>query len=61
MRKDRREQSRDNYERFRFNKKNSSWASVGVNPVIYPAQTYQYQGKLVRDVHDESQYSRTGD
>ena len=53
--------STGNYERFRFNKKNSSWASVGVNPVIYPAQTYQYQGKLVRDVHDESQYSRTGD
>lgn len=53
--------STGNYERFRFNKKNGSWASVGVNPVIYPAQTYQYQGKLVRDVHDESQYSRTGD
>lgn len=54
--------STGNYERFMYNKRQSVFGgSSGKNPVIYPAQTYEYQGKLVRDVHDESQYSRVSD
>ncbi|MGN1280648.1 MAG: FlgO family outer membrane protein [Succinivibrio sp.] len=50
--------SSGNYERYMFNKEHSFNAS-GKDPVIYPADTYLYQQKLVRDVQDQSQYSRT--
>lgn len=50
--------SSGNYERYMFNKEHS-FSSSGKDPVVYPADTYLYQQKLVRDVHDQSQYSRT--
>lgn len=33
----------------------------GTGSVIYPADTYLFQGHLVRDVHDQSQYQRIED
>ncbi|MGN0903169.1 MAG: FlgO family outer membrane protein [Succinivibrio sp.] len=52
--------STGNYEYYMYTKEKSFWGnSFGKEPVIYPADTYEYQGKLVRDVHDQSQYSRT--
>lgn len=30
----------------------------GKSTVVYPADTYRYQGQIVRDVHDQSQYQR---
>ena len=56
--------STGNYEKFMYDKEHGSVLSIfsrKKNPVIYPADTYQYQEKLVRDVHDQSQYSRMGD
>ncbi len=49
--------STGNYEQFIHGHGSMS----GKGSVIYPASTYRYQGKLVRDIHDESQYQRIED
>lgn len=49
--------STGNYEQFIHGHGSMS----GKGSVIYPADTYRYQGKLVRDVHDQSQYQRIED
>ncbi len=51
--------SNGNYERYMYEREKSSFQ--GNSPVIYPAQTYVYKDRLVRDVHDASQYSRVKD
>ena len=55
--------SSGNYEHYMYNKEHSflGFGNRGKSTVIYPADTYMYQEKLVRDVHDQSQYSRTND
>ena len=53
--------SSGNYEAYMYNKDNTFFGNKGKTTVVYPADTYQYEQKLVRDVHDQSQYSRTGD
>lgn len=55
--------SAGNYQHYMYNKEHSflGAANNGKSPVIYPAETYKNSGKLVRDVHDKSQYSRTND
>src|SRR5574344_2341695 len=53
--------SSGNYEAYMYNKENTFFGNKGKTTVVYPADTYQYEQKLVRDVHDQSQYSRTGD
>jgi TolB-like protein len=49
--------STGNYEQFIHGHGSMS----GKSSVIYPADTYRYQGRLVRDVHDQSQYQRIED
>lgn len=49
--------STGNYEQFIHGK----GSMFGHSSVIYPADSYRFQGQLVRDVHDQSQYQRIED
>ena len=51
--------STGNYEKYMDERQNSFFRFGANSSVIYPADTYMYDKKLVRDVHDQSQYSRT--
>lgn len=51
--------STGNYEKFVYQENNSFMGNQGADDaVVYPADSYLSDKKLVRDVHDQSQYSR---
>ena len=53
--------STGNYEQYMYEKENALYRGSARSPVIYPAHTYDYRDRLVRDIHDASPYARVKD